>query len=74
MHINFWNVAEKGAGAVLTSEHKEKTEEMAGDLLCLDRCGDTKKALQAVGRYLRKRLTLPIVGVTGSVGKTTTRK
>ena len=26
---------------------------------------DTKKALQAVGRYLRKRLTLPIVGVTG---------
>ena len=33
----------------------------------------TKKALQAVGRYLRKRLTLPIVGVTGSVGKTTTR-
>lgn len=35
---------------------------------------DTKKALQAVGRYLRKRLTLPIVGVTGSVGKTTTRE
>lgn len=34
---------------------------------------DTKKALQAIGAYYRKRLSLPIIGVTGSVGKTTTR-
>ena len=67
-------VAEKGAGAVLTSEHKEKTEEMAETSCAWIAVDDTKKALQAVGRYLRKRLTLPIVGVTGSVGKTTTRE
>ena len=36
--------------------------------------GDTKKALQKIGSYLRDRLTLPLVGVTGSVGKTTTRE
>lgn len=35
---------------------------------------DTKKALQAIGAYYRSRLTLPLVGVTGSVGKTTTRE
>ena len=67
-------VAEKGAGAVLTSEHKEKTEEMAETSCAWIAVDDTKKALQAVGRYLRKRLPLPIVGVTGSVGKTTTRE
>lgn len=34
---------------------------------------DTKKALQTIGAYYRKQLSLPIIGVTGSVGKTTTR-
>ena len=38
------------------------------------RVEDTKKALQKIGSYLRDRLTLPLVGVTGSVGKTTTRE
>ena len=45
-------VAEKGAGAVLTSEHKEKTEEMAETSCAWIAVDDTKKALQAVGRYL----------------------
>lgn len=35
---------------------------------------DTKKALQDIGSFYRGRLTLPLVGVTGSVGKTTTRE
>lgn len=39
--------------------------------ICVD---DTKKALQDLGRYMRARLSLPLVGVTGSVGKTTTRE
>ncbi len=38
------------------------------------RVDDTKTALQDIGRYLRARLSLPLVGVTGSVGKTTTRE
>ena len=38
------------------------------------RVENTKKALQAVGAYYRNRLTLPLVGITGSVGKTTTRE
>lgn len=62
---------ENGAAASLTSEHDEAPQGIAGALI---RVEDTKKALQDIGRYIRKRLTLPLVGITGSVGKTTTRE
>ncbi len=58
-----------GAAAALTSEH----ESMDSDKPWI-RVKDTKKALQAVGSYYRDRLTLPLAGITGSVGKTTTRE
>lgn len=35
---------------------------------------DTEKALQDIGFYIRDRFDIPIVSVTGSVGKTTTRE
>ncbi len=35
---------------------------------------DTTKALQDIGSYIRAQRKIPIVGVTGSVGKTTTRE
>lgn len=62
-------VFEKGAVATLTSEHDAMDSPYAHI-----RVEDTKQALQDIGRYCRKRLTLPLVGVTGSVGKTTTRE
>lgn len=62
---------ENGSAASLTSEHDEAPEGIAGALI---RVEDTKKALQDIGRYIRERLTLPLVGITGSVGKTTTRE
>lgn len=34
---------------------------------------DPKHALLTLGRLARKRLTAPVIGITGSVGKTTTR-
>ncbi|MCI8268413.1 MAG: UDP-N-acetylmuramoyl-tripeptide--D-alanyl-D-alanine ligase [Lachnospiraceae bacterium] len=58
-----------GAAAVLTSEH-DRMEDGRPWI----RVADTKKALQAIGSYYRERLTLPLVGITGSVGKTTTRE
>ncbi|MCI9105423.1 MAG: UDP-N-acetylmuramoyl-tripeptide--D-alanyl-D-alanine ligase [Lachnospiraceae bacterium] len=58
-----------GAAAVLTSEHDRMEDERPWI-----RVKDTKKALQAIGSYYRNRLTLPLVGITGSVGKTTTRE
>lgn len=60
---------EAGAAATLTSEH-----DAMEDVHPWIRVEDTKKALQAIGVYLRERLHIPLVGVTGSVGKTTTRE
>ena len=37
------------------------------------RVPDTERALQALGRAARDRLSCPVVGLTGSSGKTTTR-
>lgn len=58
-----------GAAAVLTSEHENMSDGKPWI-----RVADTKKALQDIGAYYRKRLNLPLVGITGSVGKTTTRE
>ncbi|MBE5971799.1 MAG: UDP-N-acetylmuramoyl-tripeptide--D-alanyl-D-alanine ligase [Lachnoclostridium sp.] len=65
-------VLASGAAAVLTSEHDAVPEEY--QTAAWIRVADTKEALQNIGRYLRARLALPLVGVTGSVGKTTTRE
>ncbi|MBL7870205.1 MAG: UDP-N-acetylmuramoyl-tripeptide--D-alanyl-D-alanine ligase [Cyclobacteriaceae bacterium] len=42
-----------------------------------DRCilvGDTLKALQDLARYHRNQLTIPVIGLTGSNGKTTSKE
>lgn len=58
-----------GAAAVLTSEHDNMD-----DIHPWIRVENTKKALQAIGSFYRKRMKQPLVGITGSVGKTTTRE
>lgn len=60
---------EKGASATLTAH---------GTVLDPQRphiqVADTQKALEALGRYARSLFQGPVVGITGSVGKTTTRE
>ena len=78
-----------GAAAVFTSEHhrwedvKASVRQQCGGNREQEKKAlgaawievpDTKKALQDLGSFCRKRLTLPLVGITGSVGKTTTRE
>ena len=78
-----------GASAVFTSRHhspdevRASVEEQCGDdrgrrekALAAAWIGveDTGTALQAFGSYCRTRRSLPLVGITGSVGKTTTRE
>lgn len=60
-----------GAAAALTSEHDAPPEGFSKALI---RVEDTGRALSQIGSYLRDRLTIPLVGITGSVGKTTTRE
>lgn len=57
---------------------KEEASAGAGDKTGIPRTAwiqveDTRAALQKLGGYCRERLRIPFVGVTGSVGKTSTR-
>lgn len=69
-------------GATFTSEHRpsdpEKPWEQIAKEIGVEKpwifVEDTVKAMQQVGTYYRNRLSLPVVAVTGSVGKTTTRE
>lgn len=55
--------------ATLTSEHDEADFEKP-----YIRVDNTIKALQDIGAYIRNKFDIPVIGVTGSVGKTTTRE
>lgn len=56
-------------GATFTQKH----DAMESDKPWI-RVEDTVKAMQQVGTYYREQMELPVVAVTGSVGKTTTRE
>lgn len=60
---------DSGCIATLTSKHKEMNHTHSFIYV-----KDTIKALHDIGRLCRSRTTVPVVGVTGSVGKTTTRE
>lgn len=59
--------AKKGAVGAVVSDPKLKTT------LPLIRVQDTKKALTELAKHQRQQVHIPIVAVTGSSGKTTTR-
>lgn len=60
---------EAGAAATLT----QKALTTAPQCCCIQ-VKDTKEALQALARWYRGQFTLPVVGITGSVGKSTTKE
>lgn len=58
-----------GAKATLTSDHTSMNSDKAWILV-----KDTKKALQEIAAFYLRKQHFPVVGITGSVGKTTTRE
>lgn len=58
-----------GAAATLTEEHDEMAD--AGAWIAVP---STERALQQIAAVYRKKFNIPFVGVTGSVGKTTTKE
>ena len=58
-------------GATFTSEHDKPLDGFEGKPWI--KVADTVEAMQKVGTFYRNRMNLPVVAVTGSVGKTTTR-
>lgn len=62
------SVFERGALATL-SEHP--VEQCSGPCILVDSCF---MALKEIASYYRSHLTIPVVGITGSVGKTSTKE
>jgi len=61
---------EQGAiGAIVDTQYPLPDVELP--LLQVD---NTLQAYQAIGRWWRDQFTIPVIGVTGSVGKTTTKE
>ncbi len=62
-----------GALATLTSKYLAEIDlgDSAGACIYVS---DTATALKQIGMYLRSQMTMPFIGITGSVGKTTTRE
>ena len=58
-----------GAGALVQSSPPELPADKTVILV-----KDTLASLQALARYLRSRMALPVIGVTGTNGKTTTKE
>ncbi|MDP4179780.1 MAG: UDP-N-acetylmuramoyl-tripeptide--D-alanyl-D-alanine ligase [Bacillota bacterium] len=62
---------EEGALAALTSEDIEDAEGSNDKTIISVK--DTTKALGDIARYYRSKFDIPLVGITGSVGKTSTK-
>jgi UDP-N-acetylmuramoyl-tripeptide--D-alanyl-D-alanine ligase len=60
---------ENGAKACFTSRNTARVQDMVTIAV-----KDTLIALQALGTYYRSKFSMPVVGITGSVGKTTTKE
>ena len=67
-HTFIPQVFAQGAACVLSER------ELTNAPGCWIRVGSTLQALQALAEYYRKVMNIPVVGVTGSVGKTSTKE
>lgn len=64
------SVYEKGAVLAVVQREPEETEHWPVYLLV----EDTLQALKDIAEYYRKTLRIPVIGITGSVGKTSTKE
>ena len=64
------SVFEQGAVLAIVQREPEETEHWPAYLLV----EDTLQALKDIAEYYRKSLRIPVIGITGSVGKTSTKE
>ena len=73
-HCFIPQVIEKGAKAAFISHDiKAEWKSEDGTFACI-RVEDTVRALQKLAAWYRNRFFVPVIGITGSVGKTTTKE
>lgn len=72
------DVYDKGVTLVITEKTPQQVETEHGILAASWRSyllvKDSFRALKLIGEYYRQKLTIPVVGITGSVGKTSTKE
>jgi UDP-N-acetylmuramoyl-tripeptide--D-alanyl-D-alanine ligase len=68
-HDHLGDAAQRGAAAAVVSE-----DVVAPQGFPLVRVADTTQALAALARHVRRQATVPVVAITGSTGKTTTKE
>jgi len=69
-HTFVSSVFEKGAVLAIVQREPEESEHWLSYLVV----DDTLRALKEVAEYYRKNLRIPVIGITGSVGKTSTKE
>ena len=62
---------EKGAAGVLVSSDYEYAESLGGTVIQVE--GDTQTAYQQIAAFWRRKFAIPVITITGSNGKTTTK-
>jgi len=67
-------VAEKGAASVLLSNPSKVDLEKLDKAVSVIKVSDTLQALGDLAHNYRQRFSLPVIGITGSSGKTTTKE
>ena len=65
------DVLSRGAACVVSSEHTPDPGGATGACIYVD---DTLEALQKLAAWYRRQFDIPVIGVTGSVGKTSTKE
>jgi UDP-N-acetylmuramoyl-tripeptide--D-alanyl-D-alanine ligase len=68
-HQYLHEALQKGSGAIV---HSHPDESFEGKTIIF--VNDTLKALQEIARHLRIKKGIPVIGITGSNGKTTTKE
>ena len=71
-HMFINDAIKKGANAVLIQENKVEDSCIPNNIAVIQ-VQDTLEALMDISKYYRKLFNIPFIGVTGSVGKTTTK-
>ena len=65
------DVLSRGAACVIATEPKDGVDTSVGACVYVE---DTLAALQKLAAWYRRRFDIPVIGVTGSVGKTSTKE
>lgn len=73
-HSFIGQVMKKGALCVISEKELSETDFPDEAQMCYIRVTDSFQAIKDIAAFYRQQFTIPVVGITGSVGKTSTKE